>query len=202
MNGNSRNKITLNNKLRKLNKLMPDIIILDLEMPEMNGIEFLKQRNKIGLKTPVIILSAQAVKGASITLDALSLGASDFILKPSTSADSIEKTKKQLIEMVLALAEPGSYSEMEISTEHEIDVKKEEHKVSEIPLLDVDVLLLPISCFAHVFQHLDQPEFFSRYRHCFVLFIAGSIVLPFSSLNLRSFVPSKLHRFINRLTAI
>ena len=69
--------------IKKLNLLKPDIIILDLEMPDMNGIEFLKERQKMNLKIPVVILSALAKKGAKITLDALSLGASDFILKPS-----------------------------------------------------------------------------------------------------------------------
>lgn len=130
--------------LKKLNKLMPDIIILDLEMPEMNGIDFLKEKNKIGLKTPIIILSAHAVKGAKITLDALSLGASDFILKPSNTSDSIERTQKQLIEMVLALAEPGSYSPTEIVTDQDVGIKKEDYKVSDIPLLDVDKYLQPL----------------------------------------------------------
>ena len=58
--------------LNKLNKLEPDIIILDLEMPHRNGIEFLKEREKLKIKTPIIILSAHAKKGAKITLEALS----------------------------------------------------------------------------------------------------------------------------------
>ena len=82
--------------LSKLNHLKPDIIILDLEMPEMNGIEFLEERKKLGIKTPVIILSAHAKKGAKITLDALSLGASDFILKPSESGIDIGDTGAKL----------------------------------------------------------------------------------------------------------
>ena len=103
--------------LKKLNSLRPDIIILDLEMPEMNGIEFLKERNKLGIKTPVIILSAHAKKGAKITLDALALGASDFILKPLGTLENIEKTKKQLIEIILALAKPNSYLPTDIKTQ-------------------------------------------------------------------------------------
>ena len=95
--------------LKKLNILKPDIIILDLEMPDMNGIEFLKEKQKLEIKTPVIILSAHAKKGAKITLDALSLGASDFILKPSGSADEIRSTKDELVEMILALSTPNSY---------------------------------------------------------------------------------------------
>ena len=69
--------------LRKLDALRPDIILLDLEMPEMNGIDFLKERRRRGIEIPVIILSSIAEKGARITMEALNLGASDFLLKPS-----------------------------------------------------------------------------------------------------------------------
>jgi two-component system chemotaxis response regulator CheB len=56
--------------------------VLDLEMPEMNGIQFLKERQRRGITVPVIILSSLAEKGARITMEALGLGASDFVLKP------------------------------------------------------------------------------------------------------------------------
>ncbi len=69
--------------LQKLEKLTPDVIILDIEMPEMNGIQFLEQRKRRKIDIPVVILSSLAERGARITMDALALGASDFILKPS-----------------------------------------------------------------------------------------------------------------------
>lgn len=71
--------------LKKIPVVKPDIIILDIEMPEMNGIEFLRERKRLGIDIPVIILSSLARKGARITMEALELGASDFILKPSGS---------------------------------------------------------------------------------------------------------------------
>ena len=71
--------------LRKLDTLDVDIIVLDLEMPEMNGIEFLKKRREQKIDIPVIILSSVARRGAAITLEALELGAADFIKKPSGS---------------------------------------------------------------------------------------------------------------------
>ena len=71
--------------LKKIESLKPDVIVLDLEMPEMNGIEFLKERKRLGIDIPVVILSSIARKGARITMEALSLGASDFVLKPSES---------------------------------------------------------------------------------------------------------------------
>ena len=89
--------------LQKIDSLRPDVIVLDLEMPEMNGIEFLKERKKRGIKIPVVILSSLAKKGAKITMEALNLGASDFIMKPSGSVSGdIHTVGKHLVDAVLA----------------------------------------------------------------------------------------------------
>ena len=87
--------------LQKIPNCKPDCIVLDLEMPEMNGIEFLQERRKRGIDIPVIILSSVAKKGASITMQALGLGAADFIMKPSGSvSEDIHTVAKQLTEMI------------------------------------------------------------------------------------------------------
>ncbi len=97
--------------LQKIPRLKPDVIVLDLEMPDMNGIEFLKERKAQGIKIPVIILSSIARRGAEITMEALSLGASDFIPKPSGSvSEDIHVVEKQLVEMMRAYGE--QYREM------------------------------------------------------------------------------------------
>jgi len=89
--------------LQKIPRLNPDVIILDLEMPEMNGIEFLKERKRLGIDIPVVILSSIAKRGAKITMEALSLGASDFIMKPSGSvSEDIHLVEKQVVETVYA----------------------------------------------------------------------------------------------------
>ncbi|MBN2509163.1 MAG: chemotaxis response regulator protein-glutamate methylesterase [Spirochaetales bacterium] len=62
----------------------PDVITLDIEMPKMDGIEFLR-RLMPQYPLPVIIVSALSKPGARVTLDALDLGAVDFVLKPSSS---------------------------------------------------------------------------------------------------------------------
>lgn len=89
--------------LQKIPRVEPDVICLDLEMPEMNGIEFLKERKKRGIDIPVIILSSIAEKGAAITMEALSLGAQDFIQKPSGSiSKDIHVVAEQLTNLLIA----------------------------------------------------------------------------------------------------
>lgn len=87
--------------MRKTETLKPDVIVLDLEMPELDGIGFLEERKKRGWTIPVVILSAVAKKGAEVTMRALSLGASDFITKPTgKDPDSNKATAEQLVGMV------------------------------------------------------------------------------------------------------
>ncbi|MCF7929438.1 MAG: chemotaxis-specific protein-glutamate methyltransferase CheB [Spirochaetales bacterium] len=87
--------------LQKLERLHPEVIVLDLEMPEMNGIEFLQERKKRGIEIPVVILSSVAKKGARVTMDAISLGASDFIMKPSAGrAEEMREVGQSLAEML------------------------------------------------------------------------------------------------------
>ena len=68
-------KVTLNPKKF-------DAIVLDINMPKMNGIEFLEQLNRLRIKMTVIIVSTVAKQGAAETIRALELGAFDFVTKP------------------------------------------------------------------------------------------------------------------------
>lgn len=83
--------------LQKLKKLNPDVITLDIEMPQMNGIEFLKAMKKEGIKVPVIVLSSLTSKGSKITNEALENGAKDYIMKPSGSISlDIKKVAEEI----------------------------------------------------------------------------------------------------------
>ena len=86
--------------LPKLDKERPDVITLDLEMPGMGGLEAIRRIMSIR-PTPIIVLSAHAQKGAELTLQALDLGAVDFVLKPSTSlSGGINSVAQELVEKV------------------------------------------------------------------------------------------------------
>jgi CheY-like chemotaxis protein len=64
--------------LEKLARTHPDVIVLDIEMPDMNGIDFLRERKRLGIDIPVVILSSIAKEGARVTMECLELGASDL----------------------------------------------------------------------------------------------------------------------------
>jgi two-component system chemotaxis response regulator CheB len=71
----------------KIKRLKPDVITLDIEMPKMNGISFLKNLMRLYPK-PVIMISTLTEKGAPATLDALALGAVDYLAKPKTDVQA------------------------------------------------------------------------------------------------------------------
>jgi two-component system chemotaxis response regulator CheB len=70
--------------LEKLSRNRPDVIILDIEMPELDGLEFLSELNERNIRIPVIVFSSVTERGASVTVEALSRGAADYLTKPST----------------------------------------------------------------------------------------------------------------------
>jgi two-component system, chemotaxis family, protein-glutamate methylesterase/glutaminase len=81
--------------LSKIAALSPDLITLDVEMPVMPGIETLVAIRKLYPKLPVIMFSTLTERGAAITLEALSLGASDYLTKPGDSG-SLEETRARI----------------------------------------------------------------------------------------------------------
>ena len=72
--------------LDRIRQLEPDLLTLDLEMPELDGLGVLKALRESGSQVQSIILSSISREGADVTLRALSLGALDFVLKPSGSS--------------------------------------------------------------------------------------------------------------------
>ena len=88
--------------LARIPLLKPDIVILDVEMPEMNGLETLAAIRKTDKRLPVIMFSTLTVRGASATLDALALGATDYVTKPSGASESssLLHTNQELLSKV------------------------------------------------------------------------------------------------------
>lgn len=81
----------------------PDVVILDQEMPKMNGLETLKVIKETMPEVKVIMFSSHTVAGANVTLQALEIGALDFVTKPAGEGDSLESIiNKRLIPLIKA----------------------------------------------------------------------------------------------------
>ena len=91
-----------------LARVRPDVVILDLEMPEMNGLETLAAIRASHPTLPVIVYSHLSEQGASATLEALALGATDFALKPRADGIglAVEEVRRDLVPQIMALAPP------------------------------------------------------------------------------------------------
>ncbi len=92
--------------LDKLPQLRPDIVILDVEMPVMDGLATLRALRPGHPQLPVIMFSTLTERGAMATLDALAAGASDYVTKPSHVGSvkaSMDRVRDELIPKIKAL---------------------------------------------------------------------------------------------------
>jgi len=69
--------------LSAIESIRPDVVLLDVEMPVMDGLVTLRKLRARGHKTPVVMCSSLTQRGAKVTIEALSCGASDYVAKPS-----------------------------------------------------------------------------------------------------------------------
>ncbi len=83
-----------------------DAVVLDVNMPQMNGLELLKELQKRKISAKVLMASTDTREGAKTTLDALELGALDFVHKPNNAMDCRNgEFKDRLIKMLAVVAE-------------------------------------------------------------------------------------------------
>jgi len=86
--------------LRKVQQFSPDVVTMDIEMPGMGGLAAIREIMS-RWPTPIIVMSAFATRGAELTMQALELGAVDFIPKPSSSlSGGIGDISRELVEKV------------------------------------------------------------------------------------------------------
>jgi len=90
--------------LKKIEELKPQVVTLDLEMPGMGGLDMLKEIMR-SHRLPVIVVSSHSTEGASVTLKALSMGAFDFVAKPSDVSARMPEIAQELISKIKAAAQ-------------------------------------------------------------------------------------------------
>jgi two-component system chemotaxis response regulator CheB len=92
--------------LAKIGQVAPDLVTLDVEMPGMDGISALKEIRKTHPRLPVIMFSTLTERCAATTLDALALGANDYVTKPAnvgSVAVAMQRVRDELIPKIKAL---------------------------------------------------------------------------------------------------
>ncbi len=94
--------------LARVRQAGPDLVLLDVDMPEMDGLETLRELRKTHPKLPIVMFSALTTRGAAVTLDALTLGATDYFTKPAEAGGpeaSLRVVREELIPEIKALCE-------------------------------------------------------------------------------------------------
>jgi two-component system chemotaxis response regulator CheB len=92
--------------LRAIETLRPDLVLLDVEMPVMDGLATLRKLRAGGHKMPVIMCSSLTQRGAKVTIEALASGASDYVAKPAGQSGreaAIRTLSRDLIPKIQAL---------------------------------------------------------------------------------------------------
>jgi len=97
--------------LQKIPQLAPDVVVLDVEMPGMDGIEAARRIRAEWPKLPIVMCSSLTERGADVTLQALAAGASDYVAKPSSLGGrdaALSSFREELLAKLHALA--GRYT--------------------------------------------------------------------------------------------
>ena len=92
--------------LEKIGLLKPDIISLDLAMPNMDGLTMLREMRQRGIDVPVIMFSTLTHHGAKETIEGLALGAADYVTKPThydNPMDALEAVRAELVPRIKAI---------------------------------------------------------------------------------------------------
>lgn len=119
--------------LKHMEKNWPDVIILDIEMPRMDGITFLKKLMQ-ERPTPVIICSTLTARGAEVTMQAMSSGAIDIITKPTLNLKGFLLESKTLLADAIKAAAHAKLSKSTFSPDKSLGTQ---------PKLNADTIIPP-----------------------------------------------------------
>jgi two-component system, chemotaxis family, protein-glutamate methylesterase/glutaminase len=146
--------------VEKIPLIHPDVIVLDIEMPVMTGIEFLKWRKANHVDIPVVILSSIAERGAAVTMQCLELGASDFITKPNGSESSdINSVAARLVELLSSYGGKYARAHGKVVYSEDFFVQLAEERESQQKKHETLATKLPPEQFAHTEHTASKPTF-------------------------------------------
>lgn len=115
----------------KIIQLQPDVVCLDVEMPRMDGISFLRKLMH-HFPVPVLMVSSLTQDGAQVTLDALEAGAIDYVAKPHQNIyDGIDEIQKELIQKVKTVASANIGARIEARKQNQIQRVKPSYALAQ-----------------------------------------------------------------------
>jgi two-component system chemotaxis response regulator CheB len=124
--------------LEQLQLLKPDVVTMDIEMPEMDGLQTVKEIRKSGSQVPIIMCSSLTASGASHTLDALAFGANDYVTKPSShGANTRDVVGEELLRKIKGLASPLAQIRGTSSSSDSAGLPREKPERSRTTVLEV-----------------------------------------------------------------
>lgn len=137
--------------LAKIPQLNPDIVVLDIEMPEMDGLATLAEIRKKWPRLPVIMFSSLTKRGAVVTLEALTLGANDYVTKPDQVGSpqlALQHIRDGLIPKIKIfcqdLVQRGALSPLKEEKERLVPKGQFVKKIKELPG-QVDIVAIGVS---------------------------------------------------------
>lgn len=113
----------------KIKTLKPDVITLDVEMPKMNGLQFLSNLMRLH-PLPVIMISTLTAEGADVTLRALELGAVDFICKPKINVKN--ELEQYANEVIAKIKDAATSKPRAITTSNKAPLVNSNHTKSNL----------------------------------------------------------------------
>jgi two-component system, chemotaxis family, protein-glutamate methylesterase/glutaminase len=132
--------------LEKLDGANPDVITLDIEMPEMDGLQTLTELHKRGRRTPVIMFSTLTERGAVITLEALARGAVDYVCKPTGQRNvtaTMNKIRGDLLPKIRSVA--AGHPAPKGSATSGLPAAPKAVAVTDVPMGRVELIVIGVS---------------------------------------------------------
>ena len=135
--------------LEKIPQVNPDVVTLDIDMPEMDGLQTLSLIRRYYPRLPVIILSTFSERGAAVTLDALVLGASDYVTKPANAGSAtiaMAQIRNDLVPKIKALCGRTEPNERRFARAQEAARWKSPiHAAAVRPLKPLEIVAMGVS---------------------------------------------------------
>ncbi len=122
--------------IRKMESVDPDIVVLDINMPVMDGLEALAAMRALRPKLPIIMFSTLTERGAEATIQALSLGATDYATKPSgavSPTEALRQVQDELIGKIRGLSRSVQRVRVAAATTHEASASAQPEAPAVVP---------------------------------------------------------------------